>query len=262
MRARLGRELPLGRNFRSQPAILDFVNALAARDPPPPAGAADPEHWTRVRRRRPPSRPTGRRTGRGPAVRLVTFAGEHAPPLARCGGGARARGPRPRRRHRRPRGARRSRAFATATSPSSSARSTQVKAYEYALRRRGIPYYVVKGRGFFQCQEVRDVASLLATVARPATTRVALAAVLRSPFFARRRRHALAPRLAARRPSAAGSRARFRRARDLRGPARAGARPRPHPRPAASASAGSGAAPPSPSCSRRRSRRPTSRPSA
>src|SRR5205823_3557563 len=59
----------------------------------------------------------------------------------------------------------------------------QVKAYEYALRRSAIPHYVVKGRGFFQCQEVRDVASLLATIA-DARDGVALAAVLRSPFFA------------------------------------------------------------------------------
>src|SRR5207249_637039 len=55
--------------------------------------------------------------------------------------------------------------------------------YEYALRRCEIPYYVVKGRGFFQCQEVSDVASLLAAVADPRDG-VALAAALRSPFFA------------------------------------------------------------------------------
>src|SRR5262249_10854546 len=59
----------------------------------------------------------------------------------------------------------------------------QVKAYEYALRRRSIPYYVVKGRGFYQCQEVRDVAALLAAVADPYDA-IALAAALRSPFFA------------------------------------------------------------------------------
>src|SRR6185503_19650221 len=47
---------------------------------------------------------------------------------------------------------------------------TDVKLYEHALRRSQIPYYVVKGRGFFQCQEIRDLLSLLA-------------AVLRSPFF-------------------------------------------------------------------------------
>ena len=29
----------------------------------------------------------------------------------------------------------------------------------YVAERLGIPYYVVKGRGFFQCQEVTDVVS-------------------------------------------------------------------------------------------------------
>jgi ATP-dependent helicase/nuclease subunit A len=58
----------------------------------------------------------------------------------------------------------------------------QVKAYEYALARRGIPHYVVKGRGFFQSQEVRDLVNLLGAVAHPADG-VALAAVLRSPLF-------------------------------------------------------------------------------
>ena len=41
---------------------------------------------------------------------------------------------------------------------------------------------MVKGRGFFQCQEIRDLLSLLAAVAN-AEDALALAAVLRSPFF-------------------------------------------------------------------------------
>src|SRR5207247_997724 len=60
---------------------------------------------------------------------------------------------------------------------------TEVKTYENALRRRELPYYVVKGRGFFQCQEVSDVVSLLAAVLDPEDG-VALAAALRSPLFA------------------------------------------------------------------------------
>ena len=180
-RARLGRELPLGRNFRSQPAILDFVNALAARTLRRPLGAADPERWTeftaddRLQADRPQDWPR-------PTVRLVTFAGEHA---RRSLGAAEARElearvlagviadlvarPEPRVRY--------------GDIAILFRALTQVKAYEYALRRRGIPYYVVKGRGFFQCQEIRDVASLLATIADPRDAR-ALAAVLRSPFFA------------------------------------------------------------------------------
>src|SRR6185369_11832370 len=50
------------------------------------------------------------------------------------------------------------------------------------LARRGIPYHVVKGRGFFQAQEVRDLVNLLGAVARPHDG-TALAAVLRSPLF-------------------------------------------------------------------------------
>jgi ATP-dependent helicase/nuclease subunit A len=60
---------------------------------------------------------------------------------------------------------------------------SQVKVYEHALRRSRIPYYVVKGRGFFQCQEIRDSLNLLASVGN-ADDALALAAVLRSPFFA------------------------------------------------------------------------------
>src|SRR5206468_698184 len=60
---------------------------------------------------------------------------------------------------------------------------TEVKTYENALRRRELPYYVVKGRGFFQCQEVSDVVSLLAAILDPEDA-VALAAALRSPLFA------------------------------------------------------------------------------
>src|SRR4029077_2354657 len=60
---------------------------------------------------------------------------------------------------------------------------TAVKTYENALRRREIPYYVVKGRGFFQCQEVSDVVSLLAAALDPQDG-VPLAAALRSPLFA------------------------------------------------------------------------------
>src|SRR5206468_12259185 len=41
---------------------------------------------------------------------------------------------------------------------------TEVKTYGNALRRRELPYYAVKGRGFFQCRGVTDVVSLLAAI--------------------------------------------------------------------------------------------------
>jgi ATP-dependent helicase/nuclease subunit A len=58
---------------------------------------------------------------------------------------------------------------------------TEVKVYEKALRALNIPYYVVKGRGFFRCQEVLDLMQVLRYVSginRP----YALAGILRSPL--------------------------------------------------------------------------------
>jgi ATP-dependent helicase/nuclease subunit A len=53
--------------------------------------------------------------------------------------------------------------------------------YEEALRERGIPYYRVKGGGFFQRQEVVDLAALLSFLVDPADDLV-LAEVLTSPL--------------------------------------------------------------------------------
>ncbi len=53
--------------------------------------------------------------------------------------------------------------------------------YEKALRERGIPYYRVKGGGFFQRQEVGDLAALLTFLVDPGDD-LALAEVLTSPL--------------------------------------------------------------------------------
>jgi ATP-dependent helicase/nuclease subunit A len=53
--------------------------------------------------------------------------------------------------------------------------------YEEALRERGIPYYRVKGGGFFQRQEVVDLAAFLAFLVDPGDD-LALAEVLTSPL--------------------------------------------------------------------------------
>jgi ATP-dependent helicase/nuclease subunit A len=53
--------------------------------------------------------------------------------------------------------------------------------YEEALRERGIPYYRVKGGGFFQRQEVVDLAAFLAFLVDPGDD-LALAQVLTSPL--------------------------------------------------------------------------------
>ncbi|MGA9174038.1 MAG: UvrD-helicase domain-containing protein, partial [Thermoactinomyces sp.] len=58
---------------------------------------------------------------------------------------------------------------------------THVKTWEQALRRMGIPCYVVKGRGFFEQQEVKDMLALLQLLIDPADHH-AWAVVLRSPF--------------------------------------------------------------------------------
>jgi ATP-dependent exoDNAse (exonuclease V) beta subunit len=60
-------------------------------------------------------------------------------------------------------------------------RFTHIKAFEQALRHRGIPYYVVKGKGFYQCQEIMDILSLLRCLESPWDL-VALAGLLRSPL--------------------------------------------------------------------------------
>ena len=59
---------------------------------------------------------------------------------------------------------------------------TDVAIYERALRTAGVPFYTVKGRGLFGCQEVIDLVELLTTINDPGDS-LALAAALRSPFF-------------------------------------------------------------------------------
>jgi ATP-dependent exoDNAse (exonuclease V) beta subunit len=58
---------------------------------------------------------------------------------------------------------------------------TSVKIYEDALRARNIPYYLVKGRGFYGCQEVLDVLQVLRFLAG-IQAGVSLAGILRSPL--------------------------------------------------------------------------------
>ena len=58
-----------------------------------------------------------------------------------------------------------------------------VRIYERALCDAAIPCYTVKGRGFFGCREVLDIAELL-TAVDDSDDSLALAAALRSPFFA------------------------------------------------------------------------------
>ena len=62
-------------------------------------------------------------------------------------------------------------------------RTQHLHLYEEALERRGVPYYVVAGTGFYKQQEVLDVIHLLRVLDDPADD-LHVAGVLRSPFFA------------------------------------------------------------------------------
>jgi ATP-dependent helicase/nuclease subunit A len=62
-------------------------------------------------------------------------------------------------------------------------RTTYLHLYEEALERRGVPYHVVAGRGFYKQQEVLDVLHLLRVLDDP-SDELHVAGVLRSPFFA------------------------------------------------------------------------------
>jgi|GEM_PF-608919 len=61
--------------------------------------------------------------------------------------------------------------------------TTHLRAYEEAFRRRGIPFLVNMGTGFYARPEIQDQISLLRLVENPADS-LALAEVLRSPFCA------------------------------------------------------------------------------
>ena len=58
---------------------------------------------------------------------------------------------------------------------------TGVGIYESALRRAGIPYLTVQGKGFYQREEITDLIQLLRFLDNT-TDEIALAAVLRSPL--------------------------------------------------------------------------------
>ncbi|MBI5682390.1 MAG: UvrD-helicase domain-containing protein [Deltaproteobacteria bacterium] len=56
-----------------------------------------------------------------------------------------------------------------------------VDIYEESLRQYAIPYYIVKGRGFYHCQEVIDVYNILQHIEH-GDSHISLAGFLRSPF--------------------------------------------------------------------------------
>jgi ATP-dependent helicase/nuclease subunit A len=62
-------------------------------------------------------------------------------------------------------------------------RFTNLKLFERELRRMGIPYYVLKGKGFYRCQEVLDILNFLKYLEFAGDV-AALAGILRSPLCA------------------------------------------------------------------------------
>ncbi|MDY6852338.1 MAG: 3'-5' exonuclease, partial [Thermodesulfobacteriota bacterium] len=61
-------------------------------------------------------------------------------------------------------------------------RFTHLRVYEQAFRQAGLPFYTVRGKGFYQCPEVWDLISLLFFLADP-NRLPALLGVLRSPLM-------------------------------------------------------------------------------
>jgi ATP-dependent helicase/nuclease subunit A len=173
--------LPLTRNFRSQPAILDFVNSLFA-----PAMGDDYE----------PLVPNVKQLSPPPCIEFLFATSETKD----------ANAPKETAEDRRRREAdwiaRRLRQLLDDPTPrirtkekESELRRVQpgdiailfrtlsnVSLYEEAMREYGIEYYLVGGRAFFAQQEVFDVMNLCGWLDDP-DDEVALAGVLRSPMF-------------------------------------------------------------------------------
>ncbi|MBU4398286.1 MAG: UvrD-helicase domain-containing protein, partial [Planctomycetes bacterium] len=186
--------LPLSLNFRSQPAVLDFVNALFAEELGPeyePLRAARPQ------------------VGPAPAVEFLWAC--DAPTEDDSGNDSTSflddMGPRERLRRREAEWiARRIRAMldsgekivwdeeaARAGTPVVRAvrpgdvallfrAMTNAEYYEDALQRYGIDYYLVGGRAFYAQQEIYDLLNLLRTL-DGRCDEVSLAGALRSPLF-------------------------------------------------------------------------------
>ncbi|PTX64426.1 ATP-dependent helicase/nuclease subunit A [Melghirimyces profundicolus] len=165
IRSRGGREVNLVDNFRSDPALVDFVNLLFGRlmsgDP------TSPNHYRETVANREPKD--------GLRVEYLPVPDSKACPEGKDPRDVEAE-----------RVARRIRQLLDEGTPPGEIAvlfqaMTHVKRYEKALVRRGIPFYVVKGRGFYDRQEVVDVLHYLRFLADPGDL-LSLTGVLRSPF--------------------------------------------------------------------------------
>ncbi len=173
-------QLPLSRNFRSQPAIIEFVNALfasvftgyeklqPAREQTTPEPAVeflwaefpdDKQEWPVDRQRRHESATIARR--------LRELLDQRAEIVGCKVSTEHAKGHRPVEQ----------RDIAILFRALSN-----VRYYEAALRDAGIDYYLVGGRAFYAQQEIYDVLHLLRSVASECDS-LSLLGLLRSPWF-------------------------------------------------------------------------------
>ncbi len=186
--------LPLSQNFRSQPAILEFINALFCAA----FCATDEADANAAILRYEPLVATRPQVA---AVPAVEFLWAEVDDQAKSDAGAKDRA----RQKEADFIARRIRAMLedkeqiVATKDDRDQWSTRaaeqkdvallfrtlsdVQHYEEALRRYNIDYYLVGGHAFYAQQEIFDVVNLLRTIASSADE-ISLAGVLRSPMFA------------------------------------------------------------------------------
>jgi ATP-dependent helicase/nuclease subunit A len=167
-------------NFRSQPAILQFVNGLFWHDLGDDYEALRPERpqvsptpaveflWARGADDTKENKETQRRREADWIARRVRALIDGQQPIV-CGASVEAGRP-----------------AARAAQPGDFAilfrALSNVEIYEEALRRHGIDYYLVGGHAFYAQQEIFDLLNLLRTLNSRADL-VSLAGVLRSGFF-------------------------------------------------------------------------------
>jgi ATP-dependent helicase/nuclease subunit A len=181
-------QMPLSTNFRSQPAILHFVNALFCE-------ALSPENDSALKYQ--PLRPERKQITPTPAVEFLWAISQDQKSQAGARDAAR--------RQEADFIARRIRQMLDSQETivgerqpdrSWSPRAVQqrdiailfralsdVQHYEERLQHYGIDYYLVGGHAFYAQQEIYDITNLLRALASPADT-ISLAGVLRSPMFA------------------------------------------------------------------------------
>lgn len=182
-------QLPLTLNFRSQPAILDFVNALfcdalslgdagsptyeplrAERSQVTPTPAVE-FLWAvidDVNQRDTGAKDVARRRDAEFVARRIRAMLDHGEKIVA---------------DRQPDGSWTPRTVKQGDIAILFRTLSDVQHYEEALRRYNIPYYLVGGHAFYAQQEIYDILNLLRALVSPADE-VSLAGVLRSPIFA------------------------------------------------------------------------------